>query len=321
MQTPQVCQSFFRSEGGPRLAGAVKAARAGLPDPKSDTPPAMVYALLGGLAWASLDAWRRRLAASMGVVALSAWLNGGAVPVFLAWAWLGGAGLPDAGWLLPGLGSIVVGLVAQLLFLLALRWAGLSATIPMLALTPALSTLFAWLALGELPNPSQSAGLLLIVGGCLANGVLAGRGRASASAPRPAEGVAAMAGVAALWSANGVIDKVALLHAPAATHATIVAATTFGLLLGGLAAQGRGSELLPRRADGPALAGATVTLGLAYGLQLLALAAVPVGLVEGVKRGLGVPAAQVSGWALFGEPVAALRVAAALVVVVGLVLL
>jgi len=277
-----------------------------------------VYALLAGLAWATLDALRRRLAGALDVVALSAWLNGGALVAFVGWMGLAGAGAPGAGYVLPGLGSLGIGLVAQILFLLALRWAGLGATIPMLALTPALSSFLAWLALGELPTTREGLGLALIVGGCLANGLVARRQRGSAAAPHPLRGVLAMAGVALLWSANGVVDKIALQHAHPATHAVLVSLGTAVALVGALWAQGALSRLVPDRADRGPLLGAVGTLGLAYGLQLLALSAIAVGLVEGVKRGLGLPLAVLNGWWFFGESVDVRRLGAVAVVLGGL---
>lgn len=281
----------------------------------------MVYAFLGALAWASLDVLRKRLTHTLDVVALSAWLNGGAFPVFVVWIAISGGDAPLAGYLLPGLGSLTFGLVAQLLFLLALRWAGLAATIPMLALTPALSSLIAWLSLGELPTGREGAGLALIVVGCLANGGLVARegvAERSGGAPHPIRGTLTMAGVAALWSAHGVIDKVALQFVAPATHAAIVAFGTMTVLLLGLTARGTLARMVPARDDRGWLAAAMVTLAFAYGLQLLAVSSIAVGVVEGIKRGLGVPAAMVSGWAWFGESVSRERLGAGVVVAAGL---
>jgi drug/metabolite transporter (DMT)-like permease len=280
----------------------------------------MIYALLGAVAWAALDGLRKRLSNSVDVFALSAWLNGGAVPAFLLWAGWSGAGWPDEGYLLPGLGVLGIGLLAQLLFLLALRWAGLARTIPMLALTPAIASFVAWLVLGEVPTAREGGGLVLIVVGCLANGVLAARERPSEGVPHPVRGMLAMASVAVLWSVTGVVDKVALRHAAPASHATFVVLGTLLALIGLLVARGRLRDLVPAPGDRLPLFGAVGTLGLAYGLQLLAISAIAVGLVEGVKRGVGVPAALFTGWAFFGESVSKGRQVAALVVVMGLVL-
>ncbi|MEM6929181.1 MAG: DMT family transporter, partial [Myxococcota bacterium] len=123
----------------------------------------MTYALLGAVAWASLDALRKRLSDTIDVFALSAWLNGGAVPMFVLWMVVSGAGWPGPRYLAPGLGVLAIGLLAQLGFLLALRWAGLARTIPMLALTPATSSFLAWLVLGEVPTERESWGLAVVV--------------------------------------------------------------------------------------------------------------------------------------------------------------
>lgn len=279
----------------------------------------MTWGLLAALgsacAWASLDVLRKQLAGRLTLVSLTIWLNLGFLPGFVAWAVGRGAGLPDAGYVLPWLVEVGVAVSAQVLFLHALRAGALSVVVPMLALTPALSAVLAWAALGEVPSGARALGLALVVGGCLVQGMAESRG------PGLAEGTAAMAGVAALWSLGTVLDKACLGHADPAFHATAMASGCAALLTATLVVRGRTAELRIPRDARPRLAVGILALGVAYSLQLVALGTVLVGVVEGVKRGVGLSASVLTGWAFFGERPTPGRAARVVILVAGVALL
>lgn len=279
----------------------------------------MTWGLLAALgsacAWASLDVLRKQLAGRLTLVSLTVWLNAGFLPGFLAWAVGRGVAWPDAAYVLPWSLEVGVAASAQVLFLHALRAGALSVVVPMLALTPAMSTLIAWLALGEVPTPDRALGLVLVVGGCLVQGLAEARGQGLAA------GTAAMAGVAGLWSFGTVLDKACLGHADPAFHATAMAAGCATLLAVFLALQGRLGELRVDRAVRPRLGLSILALGAAYGLQLLALGTVLVGVVEGVKRGVGLSASVLTGWVFFDERPTVGRAVRVAVLVAGVALL
>jgi drug/metabolite transporter (DMT)-like permease len=275
----------------------------------------VIYALLSAVGWSSLDALRKQLTGEMSALAVATWLNAGFAPFFLLWAVSSGEGLPAAGYAPLLAVAIAVSLLGQLLYLKALEWSGLGAVIPMLALTPALSSLMAAVALGELPAPAQLTGLGLIVAGCLANGLLSGHG------PRLDRGAAAMAVVAVLWAGSGVIDKAAVTLSSPAVHAASTTLLSVPVLLAVLAMRGQLRELVPPAGARRTLPAAVVVLGLAYGCQLMAYQHVLVGVVEGTKRGLGMPLAMLNGWWFFGETLDPRRIVAVVAIVLGVGLL
>lgn len=277
--------------------------------------PGLVIAFASALCWASVDVLRKVLAMRLPLLGLAVWLNLGSFPVFIAWMWWAGTPMPLAGYYLPAAASVACILVTQLLFLTALRISGLSATIPMLSLSPAATAIIAWFALAEAPTPRQALGLTAIVLGSLLNGV------AGSQRLRFDLGALSMGAAAMLIAATGVWDKLALRYAEVPTHGAVL---TFGSIAGlgtWLALRGRLGDLAVPPSLRRHLAAAAALIGLAYTLQLFAVQEVLVALVEGIKRGVGMPAAVLSGWWLLGEAVPPARLGAIAIIALGMWLL
>ena len=84
------------------------------------------------------------------------------------------------------------------------------------------------------------------------------------------------------------------------------------LLLVIIIGRGHVSQLSVKPTDRLPLLGAMFTLAVAFTSQLAAMTTVMVGLIEGIKRGVGLPMAVLNGWYWFDEAVDAwtlLRVA------------
>lgn len=276
----------------------------------------MGFALASAVLWAFVDLLRKQLTAVIPVLPLTAWINVGFTPIFALWWWASGAPIPDLAYLpIWGIG-VLLAASAQLLFLVALRTSALSVAIPMLALTPALSSGLAWLVLGESPSTQEASAIAVIVVGCLVNGLVGGDGRPSLN-----RGAALMALVALLWSAFGVVDRAGLRHAVPAAHGMGMAAGSFVALLGLLAWRGELGQMQISRDHRPRLAVAVLALGGAYTLQLLALQTELVGVVESIKRGLGLPASVALGAWMLGEAIPVTRIAAVGAIVWGMFLL
>jgi len=272
----------------------------------------MLFALASAVLWATVDLLRKQLAADVPLLALTAWINVGFSPVFATWWVISGQPVPDGGYLpIWGVG-VLLAASAQLLFLAALRTSALSVAIPMLALTPAMSSVLAWVTLGEAPAPDESMGIAAIVVGCLVNGLVGIDGKLSLD-----RGAALMAVVALLWSAFGVVDRAALTHAEPPAHALGMTLGSFGILTGLLALRGELRDLVVEPALRPKLGAAIATLGGAYALQLLALRTELVGVVEAVKRGIGLPASVLLGAWMLGERVHPVRIVAVAVIAGG----
>jgi drug/metabolite transporter (DMT)-like permease len=129
--------------------------------------PVLLLIVACGLGWAGFDLTRKLLVREIPPVALVFLLTIGSVPLFAGWMAQQGAGGPGPGYFGPALASVLLNIVANLLFLQAMRIAPLSVTIPLLSLTPVFATLLAIPLLGERPTPSHAFGILLVVAGAI----------------------------------------------------------------------------------------------------------------------------------------------------------
>jgi drug/metabolite transporter (DMT)-like permease len=240
--------------------------------------------------------------------------------LFLAWALLSSQTQISPGYVLPGVATVVLNVIANVLFLQAVRVSPLSLTIPFLSLTPVFSTLLAGLALGEQPDRTEAAGILLVVLGAFL--VNLRRDRPSPlMALRREPGSLIMAGVALVWSLTAVLDKRALAFAAVPMHAAIQSAGVAALLVLLLAARRRLPELVHVRLVPRTYALALVAAALGLGLQFVALRLTLVGLVEALKRAIGMFFAIAVGRLVFEEPVTAGKLAGVLLMSTGVALI
>ncbi|MFT4626307.1 MAG: drug/metabolite transporter (DMT)-like permease [Myxococcota bacterium] len=264
--------------------------------------PAVGLSLTVGaaLCWGLLDALRKRLARDMEALPLTTWLLLGQWPVFGTWVAATGESRITADWLPPGLAVSALALVAAVLFVQAVRVSPLSVVVPMLSFTPAFAVLTGGLFVGEWPTWTQTGGIAIVVSGAL--GLAAADRRAGGRGLRE-PGLWMMIAVALLWACTIALDKVALQHADVPAHALAQGVTIgVGLLLL-LAVRGELALLGGIRGQlGPYLL-AVVLQCLATALQLVAITAMLVGVVEGVKRSLGLAMAVLNGWLWFDEKV------------------
>lgn len=271
--------------------------------------------------WAALDALRKALGHRMAALTVLAWVATAQGILFTLWAVAVGAGLPDAAYLGPGALILLLNMVSNWMFIRSVSQAPLSQTIPFLSFTPVLTTLWAWPLLGEAPSARQGVGILLVVGGALAlNLGRAGRRGLKGAFTFDAAG-RLMCGVALFWSVVGPLDKQALAHASLPVHAgaqNLAIAAVFGLLH---LARGRGRELRDGwRHRWWVLAAALVGVS-ALGMQLTAYTMTLVGLVEALKRAIGLVLAVIVGRVAFGEGVTLPKLGAILLMGVGTSLL
>lgn len=266
---------------------------------------ALLLAIAASVCWSGLDACRKSLAARLAPVPIVFSLTLGQVPLFGLWA------LGEAQWtILPGYTvpaalSILLNTVANLLFIRAVQLSPLSLTVPLLSLTPVFTTIMGSVLLHEAPTWRQWLGILLVVAGAFA---LHGKGKGTTSlsplwqAYRIERGSVLMTGVALLWSMTAPLDKLAMAYASLPLHGFIqcagMSAGLFGVLVVRRQLRALGlaqGQLLP-------LLGAVAFGAAAYGLQLLALQALFVAIVEVIKRVVGLVGALGIGSLVFAEP-------------------
>ena len=271
------------------------------PSPENVLLTALAAVFVSSLGWAALDALRKSLSARCDPAPLAAALAGGQLPLFLTAVALSGDARVGAGYVAPGTATVLLNVAANLLFLRAVQLSPLSATIPFLSFTPVFSTALSALVLGERPGRDDLAGIALVVlGALLVNLRWDGGSRTAALLNEP--GSVLMTGVALVWSLTAVFDKRALGFASVPVHAAIQCGGVALVLLAVLAARGRLGTL---RCVGPVrgrLAVALVAGGLGLGFQFLALRLTLVGVMEALKRSIGMLFAVGLGRLVFGEP-------------------
>jgi drug/metabolite transporter (DMT)-like permease len=282
--------------------------------------PVLLLIVACGLGWAGFDLTRKLLVREIPPVALVFLLTIGSVPLFAAWMAQQGAGGPGPGYFGPALGSVLLNIVANLLFLQAMRVAPLSVTIPLLSLTPVFATLLAIPLLGELPTPAHACGILLVVAGAI--GLHWRRRSADDSGQHGTlKGALMVALTALLWSLTIPFDKLAVERANAPLHGVVLTAGVAAGVLLVLVFQGRLGDLARVGRVPGVYVLALIVSTLALALQLLALPQAYVGTVETLKRGIGNFMALLSGWIFFHEPVTPRKVLAVGVMAVGVGLL
>ncbi len=276
----------------------------------------IIYMVLSGLAFASLDLIRKLLAGRVDALAIVFFMSLGAVPFIAFLIAFQGIGSVSIGYLLPGLGALALNLAGNFAFIHSVRLSPLSRTIPLLSLTPAFTALMAIPLLGEVPSRAQTAGILLVVAGATALGSNANVRRPLAGLFQE-KGALVMVGVALMWSLSGPLDKLALTHASVLFHANVM---TLSVAVGALVIlwlQGRLDALRGARTHGWLLVGSMIAVTVALLFQLLAIQRVFVSVVEAFKRSLGAIMAVTLGRFVFGERMRPVQVVAVLVMVVG----
>ncbi|HJL19965.1 MAG TPA: DMT family transporter [Sandaracinaceae bacterium LLY-WYZ-13_1] len=274
----------------------------------------LAVALGSSACWAGLDATRKALVRSVPPAAAAMWLSLAQVPGFAAWAAAGGElRFELAPYALPGFGALGLHVVANVLLMKALSVSPLSATIPFLSFTPVFTSALAFFVLGERPSLWQWGGVALVVLGALF--VNATPGEPPWRSLRRERGSLMMIGVAGCWSLTANLDKMALDHASLPVHATVQTAGVGLALLGYLLVR-RAPLGMPRRAW-PSFAGSVLFATGALALQLWAIQLVLVGLVETLKRAVGMSSSVLVGRVAFGEAITGRRALAVAVMGAG----
>jgi drug/metabolite transporter (DMT)-like permease len=283
---------------------------------------------------------RKALGSRVSALAVVFWVALGQLPVVLLWAGDSGGGPITLRYLGIAGASVGLNVLANTAFVVALARSPISVTVPLLSLIPAVTVGFAWPMLGERPALLQLVGIALVVLGAL----LLGSERAVAPGHtgnalalwwrslRQQSGALLMLVVVVCWALTLPLDKLGIELVGPARHGVAlsggVALGTLLLLVAQQVQRRRGVVVATTPAAPPARDRATLPLMLgamavaAAGLvlQLLAIQAVLVGVVEAVKRAIGNVGALGMGALAFGEPIG-WRKGVALALLVGGVML
>ncbi len=276
------------------------------------------------LCWAGLDASRKVLVQRVSPVALLVMLTLGQMPLFSLWAWLGGDTITSWDYVLPGLASLFLNIVANLCFFRAVTVSPLSLTVPLLAFVPVFTTIAANPMLGEMPGFRQVGGIGVVVLGALVLNAGAAEDRrpmAFARALIREPGSLPMLVTALCWSLTIVVDKLATQHAGFGIHGAVLNAGLGIVGLSLLASRGQLRDLAAVRTAWKPLVFAISLGAVGLGSQLMAVQHLFTALVEAGKRAIGVTMSVVVGRLAFNEPVTRFKVAAVVLMSLGAALI
>jgi drug/metabolite transporter (DMT)-like permease len=253
------------------------------------------------------------------------YLTLGLVPVLGVWAAASGGDTISWFYTLIACASITLNVLANVAYVKALEVSDLSLSVPLLSLTPAVAATFAVVLLGEHLSTRQTGGILLVVAGALLLTTSHAATRSFSgwvTSVRQDRGSLYMLLVAVCWSLTLPLDKMAVLQVGPPRHALIsivgVAAGTLAILL----VRGQGRRLFEvRRRVWPLVLAAVLISGLAFGLQLVLLERLEVGVIEGTKRALGNFMALIFGATIYRESVTLIKIAALSVMAGGVLLI
>lgn len=250
----------------------------------------LVFLLVSSVSWTLFDLARKKLALNEQPLALTIAFNVGAFPLYLCAWWLSQEGLSVAGYWQPSIIAASFAAIAAVGFVTALKLGDVSRVVPVLALTPVISTLAAGMALGESLTLMQWIAMLVMV-----VAIAGAQGGIKHIRSKP---FVLMLLVSFCWGVGIVFDKLALQHSGPLFHGVIqtllvaVALLVFALMTKRSAiVQSPLYRLLP----------ALLLFVLAVVTQWWALAGLDTGIVETVKRSVGIVGALLGGVMLFRE--------------------
>nr|WP_320133339.1 DMT family transporter [uncultured Holophaga sp.] len=283
----------------------------------------MLLTLVASFGWGGMDVTQKALTRRVDPLVVVLLLPLAEVPLLAIYAWCAGPGAVPARALPPMLGSALLNGVGLFCFMQALHRSPISLTIPLLSLTPVLTTLLGWVFRHQVPFPLQFAGIFLVVLGALVLGARSAQWHGLRSFARE-PGVPLMLGAAVAWSCTPLMDQTAMArgagvwYAPALTLCVGVFLNAFFLFTGRWRRLGGQVKALGQV---PGLALAVGILGAAViAVQIESLRYVPAGFNETVRRGLGMACAILTGRIFFKEAITRQMVLAVVILTLGVAL-
>lgn len=220
----------------------------------------------------------------------------------------------------PAALSVLFGTGVQILIIESVRRSELSRTIPLLSFTPVATMLFGVVVLRELPTPGQWVGILLVFAGGLGLGLSRVRGAGEWRLPFDSGGTMMLA-AALLISAAAPFDKLAVGASSVEFHGLVQSGGTGVLLVTFLGLRGDLTSLGRALTGRPALLLAAILALAAVALQFTAYRGAMVGVVETVKRVIGLASSLLAGALIFRERVTQGKFAALSLMGVGVALM
>ncbi|CAH9062509.1 hypothetical protein PSECIP111854_03027 [Pseudoalteromonas sp. CIP111854] len=270
----------------------------------------MIYALISALCWAGFDLCRKQLAQSFSAPKMSIMFSSLVLPIFLVLWIFSGATLPTNDYYLSATVSGLLAAFGSVSFIRALALGKMAIVLPMLSFTPVCSALLAWL---WLKDPLNSIQIIAILGITLGSFWVLG-GRLKTQEAGVWQGLLA----ACCWGCCIVLDKFALQYGPKEFHAiyiTIIILFTIPTMLG-VKIKFNILKKFPLW-----WLFATLCFSGAVIFQFMAIELLQPGVVEGLKRAVGILSALLVGMLFFKEQISVKQSAAIMLILISSVVL
>jgi drug/metabolite transporter (DMT)-like permease len=284
----------------------------------------LLAAFISGFAWSGLDIARKSLARDFRPVVIATGLSLGLAMLFGGWTALSLPAFQPLAYVRPAAVSIALNLAIQLSILESVRRGELSQTIPLLSMTPVATALFGLAVLGERPSPRQWAGIALVFVGAVGLAVsrsVAERNRSRSTRFHFDRGGLIMLVAAVCISAAAPFDKLAVGASSPALHGFVLSLVSGGLLLAYLGWRRELGRIGSAFRQRPVMTLAACLAFAALGLQFAAYQGVMVGVVETIKRVVGLVMSLVAGHLVFGESMTTRKLATVALMAIGVALL
>tara|TARA_B110000211_G_scaffold113609_1_gene131835 strand:+ start:4837 stop:5682 length:846 start_codon:yes stop_codon:yes gene_type:complete len=250
----------------------------------------LAYLFISSLAWTLFDLARKHLVHHEQPLALTVAFNVGALPLYLGAWWLSSEQWAASDYWPPAFVAAILAAIAAVGFITALKLGDIARVVPVLALTPIVSTVIAGFMLEESLTLIQWCAMLITV-----VAIVGAQGGVSYIRGKP---FVLMLMVSLCWGGGIVFDKLALRHTGPLFHGVVQTFCVAAVLVcfafmakRNITLQGAWYRLIP----------ALFVFVLAVVMQWMALEEIDAGIVETVKRSIGILGALIGGVLIFRE--------------------
>lgn len=250
----------------------------------------MEFAILSAFCWVGFDYTRKRLSAHFSAPMMSVVFSALVLPAYFIYWVVVSREFPQINYFAPATLSGVLAGIGSVCFIRALAVGKVALMLPMLCLTPVISGAVAWLYLGEALKHVELIAVTVLV---IASFILQG-GRFAIREP----GAGYIVVTSFCWGLCIVFDKQALLHSDVDFHILYV---TFIVLVLNFVLYRPALNLKDIRRFMPTWVAAAVCFSMAVTFQFIALQNIQPGILEALKRAIGIIGAGLIGVYLFKE--------------------
>lgn len=244
----------------------------------------MIFSLLSALFWSLFDVARKELANKLDPKFISLAMSISVLPIFFCLWLIQGSELPSSNYYIPATISGVLAAIGSVCFMQAIAKGKLAVVLSITACTPFIAAIVSYLFLGELLSLLEWSGIILVV---IATWLLAGK----AITNNDKSSVFAFA-TAIAWGTCIVFDKLALKQAISSFHGLYLTSIIIFALLLSMKVKHQWGELV---SNSKWWLVAVIAFFAAVFLQFTALEYLNPGVVEAIKRGLGIVIAVLIG--------------------------